>query len=528
MKHHSHFKRLPCLFLLLAVLAFQPISASAEKVLQLSGSPNEFGTSTLNPIKMVLAHPAHWVIYDRFFEKGLDGQYYPGLAESWEFSPDGLILNMQLKKGVTFHDGSPFNAEVAKWFFNEMKTGPSAYMVAGIERVEINDSHDITLYFKRPDPNILHNFSTTFTNVPSMKAYKQYGPEDYGIAYTAGSGPFKLESWKKGDKMTLIKNPDYTWGSTLGENQGPAKIDKIVYREIEEESTQFLELKTGNLDILTSIPSMYIEKIKNDNRLNLVKLPGKVVFHLVMNTTSEPLNNKLVRKGIALSINQESITKNVFADAGQPAHTYLISSLPSEDVGEAYEIHYNQEEAEKALDKAGWTMGPDNIRVNEDGKPLQLEMFAKNESSYRRLAVVVQSQLAEIGVEAKITLLDPTTIRDQLRKGEHDLAVRSYNWENADILEWFFNSKRMGYPNAAMWHDNESDYLMQRAMTRAKNTEERIKYFKDYHRYLLSQYIWAPIYLPDQLFGVNERVVLPEPIVENRLLGATVCDYDLK
>ncbi len=528
MKSRLPCKLFPVLFVFLTVLAVFPISASAEKVLQVSGSPNEFGTGTLNPIKMVLAHPAHWVIYDRFFEKGLDGEFYPGLAKSWEFSQEGLVLNMTLKKGVTFHDGSPFNAEVAKWFFNIMKTGASAYMVANIDHIEINGSHELTLHFTRPDPNILFNFSTTFANVPSMEAYEQYGEEDYGIAFTAGSGPYKLESWRKGDKMVLVKNPDYTWGSTLGENQGPAKIDRIVYREIQEESTQFLELKTGNLDILTYVPTMYIDKIAGDKNLDLVKLPGNVVFHVVMNTAGEPLNNPLVRKGIALSVNQESITENVFANAGQPAYTYLISSLPADDVGAEYEIRFDPQEAKTAFQEAGWTMGPNNILVNEEGTPLKLQMFAKNESSYRRLAVVLQSQLGELGIDVEITLLDPTTIRDQLRKGEHDLAVRSYNWENADILEWFFNSKRMGYPNAAMWHDNESDYLMQRAMTRATNMKERIAYFKDYHRYLLSQYIWAPVYLPDQLFGVNKRVALPDPIVENRLLGATVCDYDVK
>jgi peptide/nickel transport system substrate-binding protein len=155
-------------------------------------------------------------------------------------------------------------------------------------------------------------------------------------------------------------------------------------------------------------------------------------------------------------------------------------------------------------------------------------MWAKNESTYRRVAEVVQAQLAEAGVDAKITLLDPSTIRTQLRKGEHQLAVRSYSWENADILEWFLNSTRMGYPNAAMWHDNESDYLMQKAMTRSRTMDERVENFKEYHNYLLSQFVWAPIYLPDQIFAVNKRVVLPKPLMENRLVGATILDYDLK
>ena len=104
---------------------------------------------------------------------------------------------LKLKKGVKFHDGSPFNAEVAKWFLKEMETGPSAYMVAGIDRVEINDPHAITIYFKHPEPNMLFNFSQNFMAVPSMEAYKKYG-EDYGIKYVIGSGSVQIRILETG------------------------------------------------------------------------------------------------------------------------------------------------------------------------------------------------------------------------------------------------------------------------------------------------------------------------------------------
>ncbi len=511
----------------LMALGLSPVSASAEKVLYVSGNPNDLGVTTFNPIKVELSHIAMWLIYDRFIERDQNGKFYPGLAESWNISEDGLVWKMKLKKGVKFHDGSPFNAEVAKWFFKEMATGPSAYMVAGIDRVEINDSHAVTIYLKNPEPNMLFNMSTTFMCIPSMEAYKKYG-EEYGIKYVIGSGPYKYKSWKPGDNLTVVRNPEYNWGPGFAKNKGPAKIDKVVYREIKDESPRFLELKTGKLDVLFSVPTMFLEKVKQDSKLNVIRLPGTVLFHMVMNTKSEPLNDRMVRKGIALAIDQDSITKNVFASAGKPAHTYLIASLPSSNVAEEYKIYHNQEAAKEALEKAGWKPGADGIRVNKDGKRLELKMWAKNESTYRRVVEVIQAQLAKVGVDAKITLLDPRTIRTQLRKGEQQLAVRSYSWENADILEWFFNSKRMGYPNAAMWHDNESDYLMQKSMTRARSMEERIENFKEYHSYVLSQYVWAPIYLPDQIFAVNDRVTLPDPLMENRLVGATILDYDLK
>ena len=530
MKHYI----LPfCRFLtaLLVIPMVMVISASsaarAEKVIYVAGDPNELGVTTLNPIKVELSHEAMNLIYDRIVEWGLDGKFYPGLAESWTISDDGLTWDMTLKKGVTFHDGTPFNAEVLKWFLKEMETGPSGYMVGAIDRVDIIDDHTVTIHFKQPEPNMLFNLSQPFMAVPSMAAYKKYG-QDFGIKQVIGSGPYKLESWSPGSDLVLAKNPDYTWGPGHVKNKGPAVIDKVVYRDIKEESTRFLEMKTGKLDVIVSVPTMFIDQIEKDKNLDIVRLPGNTHYHVIMNTQSPPLDNLLVRKGIALAVDQKSITRNVFANAGKPAHTFLLDSLPASKVDSGNEIRFDPEGAKAALEEAGWKLGPDGVRQDKDGNRLKLKMLAKNESSLRRSAEVIQAQLAQVGIETEISLMDASSIRAFYRKEEHQLAVRSYEWENADILEWFLNSKRMGYPNAAMWHDNESDYLMHKAMTRSRTQEERIANFKAYHTYLLNQYVWAPFYLPDTVFAVGSRPVYPKDSLDRRFFGMGILDWDVR
>ena len=516
-----------CTMLLAACIFLAPVQALAEKVLYAAGDPNELGVTTFNPIKVELSHEAMNLIYDKLIEWGSDGNFYPALIASWDISDDGLTWDLALRQGVTFHDGSPFNAEVVKWFLKEMETGPSAYMVGAIDTVDIIDPYSVRLNLKNPEPNMLFNMSQPFMAVPSMAAYKKHG-ETFGIKQIVGSGPYKFESWSPGNELVLVKNPDYTWGPDLVQNKGPAHIDKIVYKDTKEESTRFLELKTGKVDVVFSVPTMFISKIEEDPALKIVRMPGTDLFHMVMNTQSPPLDNELVRKGIALAINQKSITKNVFAGAGKPAYTYLLDTLPASRVGEKNEIHYDPEASKAAFEKAGWKTGPDGIRQDKDGNKLVLTLLAKNESSYRRSAEVIQAQLAEAGVDAKITLMDPSSIRAHYKKGEHQLAVRSYEWENADILEWFFNSKRMGYPNAAMWHDNESDYLMHKAMTRSRTQEERVENFKAYHIYLLNRYIWAPFYQPDTVFGIGRRVVLPEKRLVRKFMNIGILDWDIQ
>ena len=224
---------------------------------------------------MELNHEAEYLLFDRLIEWGSDGKFYPGLAESWDISEDGLTWKMALKKGVKFHDGTPFNADVVKWFLKEMETGPSAYMVGAIDHTEIVDDHNVIIHFKHPEPNMFFNFAQSFMSVPSMAAYKKYGPQDFGTKHVVGSGPYIFKSWSPGNELVLEKNPEYTWGPGHVKNKGPAKIDKVVYRDIKEESTRFLELKTGKLDVVYSVPTMFISKIQDDKNLSIVRLPGR-------------------------------------------------------------------------------------------------------------------------------------------------------------------------------------------------------------------------------------------------------------
>jgi peptide/nickel transport system substrate-binding protein len=141
----------------------------------------------------------------------------------------------------------------------------------------------------------------------------------------------------------------------------------------------------------------------------------------------------------------------------------------------------------------------------------------------------VQAQLKAIGMQADITTFDSSTIRDHYKKNEHQLAVRSYEWDNADILDWFFSGQRLGYPNISMWNDPKSEELNKIAMTQSKNWDERVQHFTTYHEYLLSQYVFAPIYQPVQNIGYNkDHLVMPDKIRGSQILSQTILDMDVK
>jgi peptide/nickel transport system substrate-binding protein len=497
---------------------------AAEKVLTISMDAGNAGQDSFNPFTTNRTNNVYYLVYDRLVEMGADGIIYPHLLKSWNVSADGMTITFTLRDGVKFHDGSDLNADVLKWFLENLSTGKSKYMVAAVGSIDIKDNLTVVLNMSRPDPNILYNFTSSFTGVPSKQAIEKYG-EEFGRKYVVGTGAFKFVSWKAGAEVVLEKNADYQWGSPLSDNQGPAHIDKIVVKEILEDSTRFLELKTGGVDILEKAPTLFLDKIKNDPSANVISMASNGNYQLVMNTKREFLKNVKIRQAIALAVDQNNILKAVFQGYGTPAYTYLIDRLPARNVAPEFEIHFNLDKAKAIMAKEGWTLGSDGI-LAKDGKKLSLKLWSKSDSDERKTAVVLQDQLSKLGVDIKIEQFDPSSIKAEYKKGEHDLVVRSYGWDNADILEWFFNSARPGYPNVAMWHDNESDYLMHKAMTRSKDSEERIQNFKDYHEYVLSQFIWAPIINSVNNHAISTRVHMPAPRFKI-LIGAPIQDITL-
>lgn len=511
-------------FLILTFGAFSPSVYAAEKTLTVSLDAGNAGQDTFNPFTTNRTNNVFYVIYDRLVEMGADGVIYPHLLKSWKVSTDGLTITFNLKKGIKFHDGSKLDAEVLKWFLENMAKGKSKYMVAAVDSIDIKNNLSIVLNLSRPDPNILYNFTSSFAGVPSKKAIEKYG-EDFGRKHVVGTGPFEFVSWKSGDEVVLKKNHNYRWASPLSDNQGPPKIDKLVFKEILEDSTRFLEFKTGGVQMLENAPTLFLNKIKGDSKSKVITMASNTNFHMIMNTKREFLNNVNIRKAIALSINQKNILKAVFQGNGDPAYTYLIDRLPARKVDKKYEIRFDLKQAQAIMAKEGWKKDSDGI-LTKEGKKLSLTLWSKSDSDERKTAVIIQAQLAKLGIDIKIEQFDPSSIKAEFKNGRHDLVVRSYGWDNADILEWFFNSNRPGYPNVAMWHDNESDYLMHKAMTRSKNSAERIQNFKDYHEYLLNLYIWAPIINSVNNHAISSRVKMPAPRFKN-LVGPSLNDVTL-
>ena len=487
----------------------------------------EVGAPSYNPITATKLNSANSLIYDRLIQQDADQSFHPHLATAWESSADGMTWTFKLRAGVKFHDGEPFNAKVIEWWVPKFKGTENADTVAQIERVEIVDDLTVRFHMKAPDPNLLFNLSTSFMGVPSPKAFDALG-DKFGVTASVGTGPYKVESFTVGQQTILVRNDDYKWASKLSVNQGPAKIKKITVREIADDSTAFLELRTGGVDLLYTVPSDFLPRLKTERTVKVMQIPGTEIVYMPINTQVEPFTDIKVRAAAAYAINQKDIWQTLYGGVGQPANGFLISGLAEAKVDPKVAISFDAERSKKLLDEAGWKAGPDGIRV-KDGKKLQVKLWTSNGTEFKRISEVVQNQLKAIGMAADITIFDASTINAQYRKKtEHQLAVRSYSWSNADIIDWFFAAKRAGYPNVSMLNDPKAEELNVLAMTKSRNWAERVKNFKAYHEYILSQYAFAPIYEPVNIFAYStKKLKLPETVRGTRLTSQTVLDAEV-
>ena len=258
----------------------------------------------------------------------------PGLAQSWQISPDSKTYTFKLRKGVKFHDGTPFNADAVVFsigrqmkernlkFFGKpleipKQDRPPEYwlqmeMDKTVESIEAKDEYTVVFKLKRVEAPFLANLGMQFMEILSPTAFLK-DPGGF-VKNPVGTGPYKFVKWVKDDSVTLEPNKDY-WDKAKG-----PYLDKVVFRTIPDNSVRFLELKTGNINICQFPNAADVALAKKDANLKVPTQPGFNVGYLGFNHTKEPWKtNAKLRKAIAHAINRKAIVDNIYQGMGEVA-----------------------------------------------------------------------------------------------------------------------------------------------------------------------------------------------------------------
>ncbi len=349
------------------------------------------------------------------------GKFYPGLAESWESTPDAKTYTFKLRKDVKFQDGTPFNAQAVKFTFDRVADPKTkallVFLIGPYEGTEVIDDYTVKVKFKDPYPLFLHNLSATGARPVSPAAVAKWGA-DFG-QNVVGTGPFMLTKFTK-DEYTFSRYPDYNWSPSFLNHKGPAYLDGFVYRLIPEDATRVIALEKGEVQYMDAVPAQDYKRLQATFKMDTIDLPGLPQI-LQMNVTRPLMSDKKVRQAIQFAVDHKKIVDVVFFGLLRPG--YGVLSSPTQGYWKGVEdlYKYNPDKAKTLLEEAGWKPGSDGVRV-KGGQRLSLLYVTTNTAATVKTGEVIQGMLQEVGIEMKIDAMTNAASLARYQVGDYDIG----------------------------------------------------------------------------------------------------------
>ena len=271
------------------------------------------------------------------------GEIRPGLAESWTVSEDGKTYTFKLRAGVLFHDGTPFDCDVVKFSYGRAAAADSVNaqkpLFAAIAKTECPDARTAVVMLSQPTASFLFNMGWADASMisPKSAATNKINP--------VGTGPFKFKNWAKGDRVELVRNPDY-WGEK-------AKLSAVTFRFIADPTAATAAMLAGDVDAFPQFPAPEaLDQFKADKRftVDVGSTAGKIV--MALNESRKPFDDVRVRRALAYAIDRKQYIDGILSGFGQPIGShYMPGDLGYVDLVGAYP--YDPAKARALLAEAG-------------------------------------------------------------------------------------------------------------------------------------------------------------------------------
>ena len=389
-----------------------------------------------------------------------------GLAERWESNADATEWTFWLKEGVTFHDGTPFNAAAVQANFDRIQDPDlDAALARGnlgpYDHTEIIDDLTVKVVFSAPNALFLDALSTRglFIGAPSGFASGNQALNPIG------SGAYIFEEFQDRQFVRVSRNPDWTWGPPMLD--GVAGPEEIVFRILEDGTAHFNAVQTGEIDVAQQGPMTAQNMGALVDGGDYTRYPyfnRGTPYSWIFNMESDKVSDVRVRQAISHAIDKPRLISTVLGGVWDEATSVFSASTPGYLPVNSYP--YDPTRAAVLLDDAGWVLVGD-IRM-KDGVPLELEWYTMNDFPvYGQMAPFVQAQLFDLGIKVNITAQSWPGIGETLTTGVHDVAITSLNSSSATaaynaIMSCASDARQGGF-NWSFFCDPEIDALMNAA-----------------------------------------------------------------
>lgn len=422
-----------------------------------------------------------YIIYDGLLHYGKDPEKVePSLATDWTISEDATEYTFTLRQGVTFEDGSPLNAEAVKFSFERLmgvSAGP-AEPFGALDHVEAVDEYTVKFVLSRPFAPFLWTLASNFARIvpPSVMEHEVEG--DWGQAWLSdhslGTGPFKIEEFLRGESVTLVRNDDY-WGEA-------PQLEKVTARIIPEPSTLRMELEAGTIDMTEGIILEDIEELQANPDINVFESLGVGTTFLYFHTQTAPFDDRNVRLAIAHAIDYDDIIEGPMKGYAQQIQGPIPIGMWGRPDLPLYERDLDK--AKQLLDDAGYK---DGFSATFSLSPL---------ADWPDIAVLIQEDLAEIGIELELKQYDWSRYVDLFLGGEVEFGIIGItpDYPDPDMWIWFLMYSESPL-NIAFYYDETVDTLVSDGR-RITDMDERIPIYEELQTIVHEEAIYIYLYQP--------------------------------
>ncbi len=352
---------------------------------------------TLDPVQTTTTTAGNIIDYVAETLVRLDerGQVQPLLAERWTVSPDGTRYTFTLRRGLRFHDGSPFDAEAVKWNLERLMDPGVRVPLRGsypIEKVEALDPVTVRVTLKHPYAPFVGALSWTTSAIVSPASRDRHGNEYKNYSYIVGTGPYVFTERRKGESITLTKFADY-WG------QKP-HYDNVVFRIVPEAATRESLLLAGQVDLIILPPVADLPALQRNRAVKVLLGESDRSIFIAINTRRPTLDDRRVRQALNYAVDKAAIIKNVLFDSADAMDAPMAPSLFGYCKVGSYD--YNPARARELLGQAGVKPGTRIQLIHPTGRYVQDKEAAQAVAGYLR----------EVGLEMELQTMDwPSYIR---------------------------------------------------------------------------------------------------------------------
>ena len=423
----------------------------------------------------------YYSIFSTLFDYDINTKKFIGdLVEDYSVDDAGLVWKFKLHEGVKFHDGGALTANDVKFTFERAKDSSfQGSKVAIIKDIKVVDDLNLEFTLTSPSQEFLEVLADPGLSILSQAAITAKGDEGVSI----GSGAFSLEELVPEDYCTIKRFDDY-----FGEKP---KTESIKFRKIAEDSARVIALQTGEIDVCLNPSSVDLPHIAEDSSLQLIQTRGSRMIYWALNQTAAPFDNQLVRQAVAQAINREDIVTATVDGMGEPA-THVIAwccGCSPEDVT-GYE--FDPDAAKALLTEAGYPNGLD-ITIMLDSP------------QWEAAAEVVQSQLSQIGINAKIEVLESAAASERIENNDYQCLLSSYGWSSttdAPLRSLFYST---GAYNEGKYNDPKIDQLIDGALVEL-DPAKRLDMYRQLDQYIMDGASWLPVFVADLNIAIKNGV----------------------